>query len=47
MSCILGPKAPFGSPFESSFFPKNAGMNFLGSIPIVGIFVGQTHSCSF
>ncbi|WP_375793402.1 hypothetical protein O1W69_04690 [Chlamydia sp. 12-01] len=36
----LGPKTPFGSPFEVSLFPSNSGMNLLGSIPIVGIFVG-------
>ncbi|MEF9497141.1 hypothetical protein [Chlamydia sp. 04-14] len=36
----LGPKTPLGSPFETSLFPDNAGINLLGSIPIVGIFVG-------
>ncbi|MEF9519995.1 hypothetical protein SBV45_04220 [Chlamydia crocodili] len=36
----LGPKTPLGSPFDISLLPDNAGMNLLGSIPIVGIFVG-------
>ncbi|QVE49045.1 hypothetical protein SBV42_04640 [Chlamydia crocodili] len=36
----LGPKTPLGSPFEASLLPDNAGINVLGSIPIIGIFIG-------
>ncbi|SYX08987.1 hypothetical protein C834K_0529 [Chlamydia poikilotherma] len=36
----LGPKTPLGSPFEVSLLPDNAGINILGSIPIIGIWFG-------
>lgn len=36
----LGPKAPLGEPFSSNFFHQNLLRDFLGGIPIVGIFVG-------
>ncbi|AFS25887.1 putative exported protein [Chlamydia psittaci WC] len=39
-TAVLGPKGPFNSPFECSLYSTNLEINLLGSIPIVGIYIG-------
>ncbi|AUS59958.1 hypothetical protein [Chlamydia abortus] len=37
---VLGPRGPFSSPFTCSLYPTHLKMHLLGSIPIVGIYIG-------